>query len=255
MLAYTEQGSGFPVVLLHGFCESKKLWQHFTGPLSTHYRVIAIDLPGFGESVNDVRYYSMEAMADAVCQLLVQLNVKKCVLVGHSLGGYVSLAFAEKYVDMLSGLGLFHSTAYADTEEKKQNRNKTLDYIERHGVAAFIRPFVPPLFFMRNRQRLETEIAMMVEIGLETPLETVLHVTKAMRDREDRSEMLAQLDMPVLYIIGKEDGSVPVELSMKQATLPKKSVVYIFEETGHMGMFERAGETLKAVDAFVNYCL
>lgn len=255
MLAYTEQGTGFPLVLIHGFCESKKIWQHFMGPLSRHYHVIAIDLPGFGESTHDVRYYSMEAMADAVCQLLVKLDIKKCVMVGHSLGGYVSLAFAEKYGDMLSGMGLFHSTAYADTEEKRQNRNKTIDYIERHGVEAFIKPFVPPLFFMRNRQRLEAEIALMTEIGLETPLETVLHVSKAMRDREDRSELVANLTIPVMYIIGKEDGSVPFEFSIKQCSLPKRSVVYIFEETGHMGMFERAPETLKAVEGFVNYCL
>ncbi len=254
MLAYTERGNGETLVLIHGFCENKAVWDDFIEPLSKNYRVITLDLPGFGDSLNDVRFYSMEAMADAVYQLLVQLEVKKCVMVGHSLGGYVTLAFADKYADMLLGIGLFHSSAFPDSEEKRQNRNKVIDYVERNGVEAFIRPFVPPLFFMRNRERCEKDIQKMIDIGLETPLETITHVTKAMRDREDRVPLLNTLSFPVLFIVGKEDGSVPLEYSLQQIQLPKRSVVYFFEETGHMGMFERKEETLKAVDAFVRYC-
>ena len=255
MIAYIDKGEGPVLVLLHGFCETKELWEHFIDVLALKYRVIAPDMPGFGESTYlQSTHLGIEVMADEVCKLLIQLNIEKCTLIGHSLGGYVTLAFSEKYKDMLNGIGLFHSTAFEDSDEKKDSRNKVIRYVEQNGVESFIIPFVPPLFFYKKRQELDKQIAKAVKYGLTTPLETIVAVTKAMRDRPDRTHILEALNIPVMFIVGKEDNSVPLESSMKQIHLPQKSVVHILSNVAHMGMFEDETATLLAVEDFVRYC-
>lgn len=249
-LAYNELGSGTPVILIHGFCETKAIWDNYAPQLASKYRVICVDLPGFGESELDAENCSIEYMAEKVNQLLNDLRISHCVMIGHSLGGYVSLAFAEQFSEKLLGLGMFHSTAYADKPEKKENRNKTMAYIQEYGVHAFIKPFVPALFFHTSRKTLEKEIETTINIGLQTKIETVLAVTKAMRDRLDRTHVLAALKVPVLYIVGKEDTAVPFDMSMAQIQIPKHCVVQILTHTGHMGMFERKKETLQMIEGF-----
>lgn len=249
-LSYNELGAGMPVILIHGFCETKAIWDDYAPTLALNYKVISIDLPGFGESELTTASCSIEYMAEEVAQLLHSLKISHCVMIGHSLGGYVTLAFAEKYPSMLLGMGMFHSTAYADKPEKQENRNKTMAYIKKFGVPEFINPFVPALFFHTSRKRLEAEIKKTIEIGLQTKLETILAVTVAMRDRIDRTHVLENLDIPVLYIIGKQDSAVPFELSMAQTEIPKHCIIQLLNHTGHMGMFERKKETLQMIDGF-----
>ncbi|TPE44907.1 alpha/beta fold hydrolase [Pontibacter mangrovi] len=247
---YTDHGSGDTLVFLHGFCESKQVWAEFTRPLQHKFRIIALDLPGFGENTHSISSYSMESMADYVKHTLEELNVRRCILVGHSMGGYVSMAFAKKYGNMLQGLCLFHSSALPDTDEKKENREKSIDYVERHGVINFINPFVEPLFYKENRDWLKQEIEMMKEIGRATPQDSVTGALAAMRDRPDRTDVLRKATFPVLFIFGKEDGAVPLEKALEQCHLPGNSMVYFLEKTGHMGMFERTYETRKAIEKF-----
>ncbi|SIQ59135.1 alpha/beta fold hydrolase [Pontibacter lucknowensis] len=247
---YTDQGSGDPIVFLHGFCESTAVWADFANPLQQKFRTVALDLPGFGDNTQGIADYSMESMADYVKQQLEQLNVKKCILVGHSMGGYVGMAFAERYSHMLSGLCLFHSSALPDTNEKKENRNKTIEFVEKHGVEKFMQSFIEPLFYSENRDRLRKEIALMKEIGTSTPQESVTKGLAAMRDRQDRTDVLAAAKFPVLFIFGKEDGAVPLDKALEQCHLPDNSMVYFLGKTGHMGMFERTYETRKALEKF-----
>ncbi|WP_299755988.1 alpha/beta hydrolase [uncultured Pontibacter sp.] len=247
---YTDHGSGDTLVFLHGFCESKQVWAEFTKPLQQKFRIIALDLPGFGENTESISSYSMESMADYVKHKLEELRVHRCILVGHSMGGYVSMAFAAKYGSMLQGLCLFHSSALSDTDEKKESRSKSIDYVERHGVINFINPFVEPLFYKENRDWLKQEIELMKEIGRATPQESVTGALAAMRDRPDRSDALRKARFPVLFIFGKEDGAVPLEKALEQCHLPGNSMVYFLEKTGHMGMFERTYETRKAIEKF-----
>ncbi|GAB3541320.1 alpha/beta hydrolase [Pontibacter brevis] len=247
---YIDAGSVDALVFLHGFCESKEEWAEFMKPLQQQFRTIALDLLGHGDNTENISSYSMESMAEDVKRQLDELGVKKCLLIGHSMGGYVSMAFAEKYGHMLNGLCLFHSSALPDTEEKKENRNKTIDYVERHGVVNFINPFVEPLFYRENRDRLSSAVEMMKEIGRQTPKETVLGALAAMRDRPDRSEVLKEVKSPVLFIFGKDDGAVPLEKALEQCHLPDNSMVYFIAKTGHMGMFERTYETRKTLQKF-----
>jgi len=247
---YIDAGAGEALVFLHGFCESKQVWAEFMKPLQQQFRTIALDLPGHGDNTHSTGSFSMEDQAEDVKRQLDKLEVKRCVLVGHSMGGYVSLAFAEKYGHMLQGLCLFHSSALPDTDEKKENRDKTIAYVERNGVVNFINPFVEPLFYRENRDRLKKEIEMMKEIGRQTPKATVVGALAAMRDRADRRQVLQQAKYPVLFIFGKDDGAVPLEKALEQCHLPGNSIVSFLAETGHMGMFERTYETRKVLEKF-----
>ena len=158
------------------------------------------------------------------------------------------------FPEKLNGIGLFHSTAYADTEEKKINRDKTIIFIEENGVDVFASAFVPPLFNVDSRNRCSEEIATITKVAKNTDPLAVIETSKAMRDRVDRSGVMAHLNIPVLYIIGKEDNAIPLEISMQQCSLPNDSVVHVLEGCGHMGMVEKKRETIKAIDNFVAYC-
>lgn len=254
-ISFSEKGSGFPVVLIHGFCETSEIWEGFMDSLSKHYRVLTPDLPGFGKSPLPEGDFSIDDIGEMVYQWLQSLGIDKTVMIGHSLGGYVTLAFAKKHPTMLKGMGLFHSTAFADSSEKKSSRNKTIDFVKGKGVEVFARSFVPQLFYLKNRKALRAEVKKVVDIAANTPEESLIAYTKAMRDRNDRTDVLKSLTTPILIVAGDKDTSVPVETISEQELLPKKAIVHIFDNTGHMGMFEKKEQSLRAVQNFVAYCL
>ncbi|WP_192823168.1 alpha/beta fold hydrolase [Rufibacter sp. LB8] len=248
-LAYTDAGTGPTLVFLHGFCESKELWTDFVKPLTHHFRIIALDLPGHGQSALPGDF-SMEAQAQQVQETLQALGVDKFLLVGHSMGGYVSLAFAEQFPEQLLGLCLFHSSALADTAEKKESRDKTISFIEKHGVEKFMETFVGPLFAEGNRESCKTAIEKMQAIGKATPQATITGCLKAMRDRQDRTHVLKDTALPVLFLAGKEDAAVPLEAVLQQCHLPQNSMVYFLGGVGHMGIFEKTAATRLAILKF-----
>ena len=254
-LSYQQAGTGFPVVLLHGFMESKEVWKAVTAKLSGHFRVIVPDMPGFGESLTNTHFQSVEAMADEIQKLLQSLQVTQCIIIAHSLGGYVALAFAEKFADQVKGLGMFHSTAFADSEEKKQNRDKTADFIDKHGVQPFAENFVQSLFYKERKEELADIIASVYQMALQTPKATAVAVTKAMRNRPDRTQVLKEATYPVLFIAGKADEAVPLEKSKEMLYLPKNALIQLLDETAHMGMYERPEETYFMVEQFCRYCV
>lgn len=251
MLSFIDKGNGSVVVFIHGYCEWKGYWQSAIDVFSSKYRCIVPDLPGHGESAS-IANVSIEAMAEQVQHILVSANINRVTLVGHSLGGYVCLAFAERYPEMVTGLCLFHSTAYADSEEKKQQRNKTIVYLKENGTEAFIRPFVPPLFYPANREKCKAAIDKLIEEGLKTKPEVIADTAAAMRDRPDRTHVLTEAKYPVLFIIGKNDASVKPEDSLAQSNLPKESYVLLLGDTAHQGLFEKEKETLDMIGYFLS---
>lgn len=253
MLSFSDNGAGNTLVFLHGYCESKEVWDQFEVHFSKTNRVICIDLPGYGASPA-IPHLSMDSMAHAVYEVLQQSKVEKAMLIGHSMGGYVALAFAEHHSQMMSGLCLFHSTAYADSPEKKLQRDKTIVYLNENGVEAFIRPFVPPLFYSTNRERCKASIEKLIQIGLKTPLHVITESALAMRDRPDRTHVLSESKYPILFIVGKNDGSVKAEDSVTQSLMPYQSYVQILGDTGHQGLFEREAETIKMLEGFASIC-
>ena len=175
-------------------------------------------------------------------------------MIGHSLGGYVGLAFAEKYEHYLAGMGLFHSTAFADTEDKKENRLKAIEFIERHGVKVFAESFVAPLFSLKNRDLFKTEIKELTEVAAAASEIGVVETTKAMRNRPDRIAVLKNCAVPILFVVGKLDGVITLDKSLEQCHVPKHSIVHFLEGVGHMGMIENKAETLKIMSSFAHYC-
>lgn len=250
---YINKGKGMPVVLLHGFCETKEIFKEFIPELSENYHLIIPDLPGFGTNNSDINGIKIDDMAEFVSELLIQLEIDECVMIGHSMGGYIALEFANKYPDKIAGLGLLHSTCYADNEEKKQNRDKTIEFIEKNGVEKFVDSFTPNLFSPSFREDLSDEIAFATNIALSTPQKTITEVTKALRDRKDHSQTLKDSTYPVLFVFGKEDSILPLEQHLPIAALPSYAMVNILGYTGHMSMLELPGETMYYITCFIDF--
>jgi pimeloyl-ACP methyl ester carboxylesterase len=254
-LTYHTQGQGFPVVFIHGFCESKEIWQEFIHPFQTGFRSITVDLPGFGENTDNIRYQSIDALAEEVHLFLQEQAIEKVILIAHSLGGYVALALADKYPQLVAGLCLFHSTALADSEEKKQGRNKTVEAIQNKGMDAFLDGFVPGLFYKERHTELSSQMKKVRELTGRTPAATAVAVTLAMRDRPDRTHVLKNVSYPVLFIAGKNDTAVPFDASKELFFLPAHAMVQALADTAHMGMFEKTAETQASVKGFIEMCI
>jgi pimeloyl-ACP methyl ester carboxylesterase len=239
------------IVFLHGFAESHAIWADFTRDFPGQYKVLALDLLGHGANRPSAPDdYTMEAQARYVAEQLREEAVKQAVVVGHSMGGYVALALAEAYPELVSGLVLFHSTALPDTEEKKANRDKNQEFVRRHGVQKFMDSFIRPLFAPANRDQLQQAQELLENIGKATSQATVLGGLEAMKNRPDRTEVLKAAKFPVLFIGGKEDVAVPIESLLPQLALPAQSHALLLADVGHLGYLERPAHTRQAVLAF-----
>lgn len=248
-IAYTDQGHGKPVIFIHGFCETKEMWEKYIQTFSPYYRIICPDLPGFGETPWYEEEITLEETARMLREWIIELNLERPVVIGHSLGGYVSLALAEIMGSELGGLGLFHSTAFADDEEKIGVRNRTITFVKKHGVKVFVESFVPPLFTEAHRDSMKETIKQVTELAKRTTFEGLVSFTKAMRDRKDRMDILRDFKGKKLLIAGVLDGAVKIEASRKH----QKHVDYYHElpDAGHMGMFEQEEVTLEIVKEFL----
>lgn len=249
MLAHVRAGKGSTVVFLHGFCEWKGYWLPAVDVLSASFECICIDLPGHGNSPV-MPNITMEDMAKEVVDTLTKLHIYDFTLVGHSMGGYVALAIAEQFPEKVKGLCLCNSTAMPDSEEKKQQRNKTIDYLRENGVKAFIKPFVPPLFHPENRDACADIIEAITERGLKLKNEAIAAATIAMRNRPDRTHVLKQINVPVLFIIGKNDTAVKFEDIMPQVSMPRHTYIQINEPCGHQSLYECKHESIKMIESF-----
>ncbi|WP_296698515.1 alpha/beta hydrolase [Algoriphagus sp.] len=250
---FFEKGQGNPLILIHGFCEVGKMWQDFAEKLSSDFRVICPDLPGMGQSPLNLEKLSLEEIAVILEEWMDENNIQNPIFVGHSLGGYITLALAELMGQRIKAIGLFHSTAFSDSEEKKGMRDRTVVFLQKYGVDAFVTSFIPPLFPENRREEFDTDIQKAIEQAKTCSLEGLTAFTKAMRDRKDRFEILRDFSGPKLFIAGELDTAVPIEASRTH-----KEVVTNYVElanTGHVGMIERKLETIEIVREFCKSCL
>ncbi|MSQ78928.1 MAG: alpha/beta hydrolase [Flavobacteriaceae bacterium] len=249
-LSYRTLGSqGYVLVLVHGFCEDSRVWRLQEEELSKTCRIILLDLPGFGQSEMIGGEYSLERLAESVKYILDEESIGKCTLVGHSMGGYVALAFAEKYPERLNGFGLFHSTALADSEEKKANRIKSAEFIRQNGSEPFVRTLTPSLFAPTFTD--QNTIDELMQMGNACLPETLAAATEAMMNRPDRTHILKETKVPVLFAVGVLDVNVPQETLLPQCSYPETSMVELFENTAHMGMREQPNKALNLLSEFV----
>lgn len=235
-IAYRDSGGGDPIVLLHGYCGSHRYWDEVLPTIEFHGRVIAVDLRGHGQSSAAEGVYTMEQMADDIAALLDELKLARVNLFGHSLGGYISLAFAEKYPDRLLTLGLVHSTAFPDSEQAQANRLKAAETISTQGIVPFVDGLIPKLFAPEHRESMPEQLSKAKEIGYTTSIEGAVGCALGMKDRPDRVSVLDQLDIPILLLAGELDEVIPPE---KRFPITKSNVTAVtLSRVAHMGMME-----------------
>jgi pimeloyl-ACP methyl ester carboxylesterase len=243
-LSYRDLGNGRPTLLLHGFAEDGTVWDNQTAALSETCRLILPDLPPAT---------SIEDMAVSIKALLDQLGIDRCTLIGHSMGGYITLAFAALYPERLNALGLFHSTAYPDTEEKRATRRKAIGFIRTNGSAPFIHASAPNLFSGYTREHQPDLIEKAIAKYSTFAPSTLIAWYEAMMARTDRTDVLRQFPRPVLFIIGRDDNVIPLQQSLEQCYLPSISHLHIVENTGHQAMLENPEKSNQLLLEFINF--
>lgn len=238
MLNYKISGEGKEnLVLLHGFMENLSIWDDMILHLSKEFTLIKIDLPGHGLSEIYEEIHTMEFMAEKVKEVTDHLKLENFHLLGHSMGGYTSLAFAEKFPEDLKSLTLFFSTYFEDDAEKKEQRRKSFRII-KESYPNYVRAGIPNLFSNNEKDILEGKIAVAKEIALSTKTEGVLSAIKGMVERTDKSELLEQFEGKIVVIAGKHDNAVNTGKTIQN--LPDKpNIKSYIVDCGHNGHWEK----------------
>lgn len=235
-ICYSDQGEGQVVVLLHGFCGSAAYWEKVIPLLSGSCRIIAPDLRGHGASDAPKGAYTIEQMADDVLSLIDTLEIPKITLLGHSLGGYITLSFAQRHAARLNGFGLIHSTGYPDSEEAKEKRLKSVSTIQSQGITAFVDELIPGLFSPATIDHSMQLLERAKEIGYKTPPQGAVGAAMAMRERPDRRDVISATELPVMLVAGAEDTLIPAERTF---TSDKPNITQAtVSGAGHMSLFE-----------------
>jgi pimeloyl-ACP methyl ester carboxylesterase len=234
---FSDTGKGRTLVLLHGFPETLQVWDEFSVKLARHFRVIAIDLPGHGETPPIGYVHSMELFAECIKGVLDSLQLRKYVLVGHSMGGYAALAFAELYPKHLSGLCLFHSTALSESDEKKRDRERVIGLV-KNGTVHYLNDVIVSLFAPEHVGEYRDDIRELKQMAQSLTAQSVINAQEGMKDRKRRDGILQQVNYPVLFIAGKKDRIVPLQTLLEQARNIPGARVLVLENSGHMGFIE-----------------
>ena len=247
-ISFTDQGKGTAVVLLHGFLENKQMWNAFIPELSKRNRVIAIDLLGHGATECLGYIHTMEDQADMVQSVLQELKIRKTVLIGHSMGGYIGLAFAELYAENVKGIVLLNSTSKADSEERKINRDRAIVAVKQN-YSNFIRMSIANLFSESNRERLADAIEEVKIEALKTPLQGIIASLEGMKIRNNREIILHFATYPIQLVLGKKDGVLIYEDNLDQIEGTKVQLTTF--EDGHMSHIENQTELLALLLQFL----
>ena len=229
------------IVFLHGFGEDHSIFDLQIDSLKSSYNVFAPDLPGSGLLNNHVwenGTETIEWMADWVYEQLKAKNITKCIMLGHSMGGYIMLAFAAKYPSILSGFGLLHSTAFADNDAKKETRGKAILFMQEKGGYTFLKTAIPGLFAPGFSANFPGVVQHLVDKASNFQLNSLVAYYRAMIARPDRTEVLKAAAVPVLMVAGTDDQAVPLADLLIQSSLPPICHFHVLPNVGHMGMVE-----------------
>ena len=248
-IRYRDTGKGTSVVLLHGFLERLEMWDFFTSEISKTNRVISIDLLGHGETESIGYIHTMATMAEYVKAVLDTIKVRKYIIVGHSMGGYVALSLSEKYTDNIKGLCLFHSTSLSDNLEKQKSRDQAISLVKENHKS-FIRKAVPMLFRPKNKVLFANELKETKNMALTTSKQGIIASLEGMKIRDNLEIVLHFLPFPKQMIIGKYDKALPYK-SLIQQVKGDNNIVFSEFPVGHMGHIEAKEGTLKSLKNFI----
>ena len=255
-LRYRMEGSGQPLCLVHGFAEDGEVWNEQVEFLKSKSTLILPDLPGSGKSTplrdDHGKSPSIADYAEGVRTIITHEKIEKFTLIGHSMGGYVSLAYAQAWQSTLTGLGLFHSTAYADSAEKITARQKGIAFINTHGVLEFLKQSTPNLFANDFKQREPGRIDKLIERGTNFSAATLVQYYEAMMVRPDMTGLLKVIEIPLLFVVGEEDKTLNLQDSLAQAHMPVLSNLHLFPHVAHMGMWESTTRSNLSIMKFLD---
>lgn len=246
-ISYSDTGKGTAIVLLHGFLENSHIWDFFISEWSKKYRIIAIDLLGHGESECLGYIHPMEDQADMVHEVLSELRIRKAIFAGHSMGGYVALAYAELYPENVKGLALINSTSRADSDERKLNRDRAIKAVKK-DYTCFVSMSIANLFAEHNREKFAEEIENVKTQALKTPLQGVVASLEGMKIRKDREVLLHFGPYPMLLVLGTNDPVLNYDENVGQ--IVGTNVGLATFDSGHMTSIENRAELLETLSAF-----
>lgn len=270
---YRIEGKGQPVMLVHGFAEDGSVWENQVEYLKNKFQLIIPDLPGSGRSArpeqqvigrmnvagssekgsssSDHVQWTMEYFAECMRAVLDHENLDQVIMIGHSMGGYITLAFAEKYPNRLKAFGLFHSTAFADSEEKKATRRRGIEFINEHGPVKFLEQSVPNLFSQEFKKQQPHTVQKILARFTNFTAQSLVSYYEAMMVRPDRTGVLRNFPRPILFILGKYDTTVPFEQGLQQSYMPGLGYIHILEHSAHMGMYEEPALSNAFIEKFL----
>lgn len=252
-LVYFDEGNGPVVFLLHGFGEDRGIWKYLIPELIGTYRVISPDWPGCGQSSTANTVISIEQMADFIKNIMAAENIGETAILGHSMGGYTTMAFAKKYPGALSAIGMIHSSTLADDPQKKENRRKSIRLIMDGGKEVFLKAMIPNLYAQKSLNAGIPEQEGHLTMAMQIPSSHLAAYYQAMIDREETTDVLKDIAAPVLFIIGREDQAAPFAQVLPQTHLAAINDVHILEEIGHTGMFEAKDAINTIINKFLKY--
>jgi len=251
MVMFADNGKGNPIVLLHGYLESQEIWFSFAEKLiKAGHRVITLDLPGHGFSSTVGDEHTMDYLAAAVDAVLCEQKVEKCMVVGHSMGGYVALAFAKTYPEKLAGLCFFHSTPNPDSEEKRANRDREIELIKAAKKDLIVKTHIPTAFAKENLKRCADMVEEATLIAMETDNEGIVACLNGMKNRSDSNDFMKSIAKPVLMIFGAKDNYITPEVSTVLTERFPMHQTVILENSGHMGFIEEEKRSVEILSEF-----
>jgi len=249
---YSDSGNGTVIVLLHGYLESSEVWNGFAEKLKSEFRIISVDLPGHGLSDVYGEVHSMEFMATAVKNLVDSLDLKKVFLLGHSMGGYVALAFLELFPEYLLGYCLFHSQPFADTPAALEKRRREIEIVKAGKKNMMYADNVIRMFALSNLEKFSDSLRKSKDIASQIPGEGITAVLNGMMIRPSRLSFMEDGKIPCLWILGLMDNYIPCNIIRANVNLPPNARVIVLKESGHLGFIEEEENSLRAITEFVN---
>ena len=247
----TATSKGTTIVLLHGFLENASMWNEISSELSKRNRIVTIDLLGHGRSDCLGYLHSMELFSETVEAVLKQLRIRKCIVIGHSLGGYVALAFAERTPQKIKGLCLLNATSNEDDQERKQLRTRANMMIQ-NNFTTMVRMSFTNLFSEVSRVNYADEIKNGLDEALKTSIQGYIAGQEGMKLRPNRNHVLAKNDFKKMIITGRKDPVLEIQKSIEEAEKTNSKLI-IFPD-GHMSHIENFAKLIIVLKNFIRDC-
>lgn len=241
----SDSGSGEKVILfLHGYLETLYIWEEFVDLLPKCYRTIAIDIPGHGLTSSHPVCNDMKFCADVVVGVLNRLQINKCIVVGHSMGGYIAQSCIKYYPSLFSALFHFNSNPYSDNPDKKSDRLKEIDFILSGKLMSLASIAIPNMFSQQNLRRMDYKIQETIEICETHDPSGIAASVRGLIEREDNVQFLNSSNIPLYFIFGTEDRYLPVDNANKILLDLPSAKGFFIESTGHSSFLEEPHKVL-----------